>query len=101
MESGNIMQRSRNRKQPMPEKLSSEMLDAIESRYVAATAGPWISFVEGRDGNWGFDSFIRTGGEDIYLRGATMADQDFIAHAHQDVPLLIAEIRALRSGTSN
>ena len=41
------------------------------------------------------DHFIQTGGEDIYLVGATLADQDFIANARQDLPTLIEEIRAL------
>ena len=45
--------------------------------------------------------FIKTGegaarGDDIELRGATDADQDFIAAARQDVPLLVAEVCALR-----
>ncbi|HMI97304.1 MAG TPA: hypothetical protein VK479_12385 [Micropepsaceae bacterium] len=40
--------------------------------------------------------FVRTSGEDIYLSGATAADQDFIASARQDIPLLVSEIRALR-----
>ena len=35
-------------------------------------------------------------GEDIELSGATVADQDFIAHARQDVPRLIAEVRRLQ-----
>jgi hypothetical protein len=41
--------------------------------------------------------FIQTAGEDIYLTGASEADQDFIAHARQDIPRLIAEIERLRS----
>ena len=41
--------------------------------------------------------FIMTGGEDIYLAGATSADQDFIAYARQDIPKLIAEIERLRA----
>jgi len=36
-------------------------------------------------------------GDDIELNGATVADQDFIAHARQDVPKLLAEIERLRS----
>jgi len=35
-------------------------------------------------------------GPDIELTGATAADQDFIAHARQDVPRLLAEIERLR-----
>jgi hypothetical protein len=38
-----------------------------------------------------------TSGEDIELLGATEADQDFIARARQDVPLLLAEIDRLKA----
>lgn len=71
------------------------VLKEIEERCERATPGPWASFVEGRDFTSGA-SFIRTGGEDIELLGATSDDQDFIAHAREDIPLLIAEIRRLR-----
>ncbi len=78
---------------------SNAELAAIEERCNAATAGPWRSFVEGRDHSSGSD-FIQTGGfsesQDIELVGATTADQDFIASAKQDVPRLIQEIRRLR-----
>jgi hypothetical protein len=63
---------------------------------MATTPGPWKSLVEGRDFDSG-SSFIQTKDEDIYLRGATVADQDFIASARQNIPRLIAEIRALKS----
>jgi hypothetical protein len=62
----------------------------------AAAPGPWKSFVEGRDHTSG-SSFIATPGSDIELTGATAADQDFIAHARQDVPRLLDEIRRLRA----
>lgn len=80
--------------------LSEAELKDIETRAASATPGPWKSFVEGRDHASG-SSFISTGksddrGEDIELSGATVADQDFIAASRQDVPRLIAEIRALR-----
>jgi len=67
----------------------------IRSRCEQATPGPWTSYIEGRDMTSG-SSFIMTEGEDLYLTGATTADQDFIAHARQDVPRLIAEIDRLR-----
>ena len=35
-------------------------------------------------------------GEDIELFGATIDDQDFIAHARQDIPKLLAEIESLK-----
>jgi hypothetical protein len=40
-------------------------------------------------------------GYDIELSGATIADQDFIAHARQDIPLLLAEIVRLKSTKEN
>jgi hypothetical protein len=54
---------------------------------------------EGRDHTSG-GSFIMTGcGEnrrdDIELFGATIADQDFIAHARQHIPRLINEVERL------
>jgi len=67
----------------------------IKKRCERATPGPWKSYVEGRESMSG-SSFIMTGGEDIYLTGATVADQDFIAHARQDIPSLIAEVERLR-----
>lgn len=75
--------------------LSDLELDAIQRRCDATTPGPWISFVEGRDHTSG-SSFIQTSGEDFDLSGATIADQDFIASARQDIPKLIEEIRLLR-----
>ena len=83
----------------MTEPVSAELLDEMERRCAAATPGPWKSYVEGRDHTSG-DSFIKTGGDDIYLTGATLADQDFIAHARRDIPALIQEIRALEGKTS-
>jgi hypothetical protein len=82
-------------------------LKAIETRCVRATKGPWQSFVEGRD-HFSGSNFIRTGGlddasPDIELTGASIEDQDFIAHARQDIPALVAEVRRLRviAGESN
>ncbi len=82
------------------EMIDDEELDAIQSRCMAATCGPWKSFVEGRDHSSG-SNFIMTGtkemrGPDIELSGATIADQDFIAHARQDIPRLLRELRQLR-----
>lgn len=75
--------------------VTDEYLQGLENRVQAATPGPWTSFVEGRDHTSG-SSFVRTQAEDIEFSGATSADQDFIANARQDIPLLIAEIRRLR-----
>lgn len=75
-------------------------LEAIRLRWAGTTPGPWQSYVEGRDHTSG-SSFIKTGsgatrGADIELSGATVADQDFIASAHEDIPRLLAEIARLK-----
>jgi hypothetical protein len=75
---------------------TADWLDEIEQRAKRATPGPWTSFIEGRDHTSG-SSFIRTAGDDIELAGATIDDQDFIAHSRQDIPALIAEVRRLRN----
>ncbi|MEZ5002971.1 MAG: hypothetical protein R2730_08030 [Chitinophagales bacterium] len=87
--------------------MKDEELNEIMNRVLSATKGPWVSWVEGRDYDSG-DSFIMTGiekgqdiwnnsrGEDIYLSGATIADQDFIAHARQDIPKLLSYISELK-----
>lgn len=80
--------------------MTEDDLKVIEERCESARKGPWKSFIEGRDHMSG-SSFIRVSNEanpddDIELTGATDADQDFIAHAREDIPKLIAEIRRLR-----
>jgi len=88
--------------------MTDNEIKEIENRCKLTTPGPWKSLIERRVIENG-DSFIITGisddediwcdkrGGDIYLTGATTADQDFIAHARQDIPKLIAEIIRLKS----
>jgi S-adenosylmethionine synthetase len=80
----------------------------IKQRMTDATGGNWFSIIEGRDQTGG-SSFIMTNvehnndlrnpnrGEDFYISGATVADMDFIAHARQDIPMLLAEIERLKN----
>jgi len=87
--------------------VTDDELREIEDRLTAASPGPWTSYVEGRDHESG-DDFIRVSENDsepdLYLARAitggvvpaSTADQDFIAHARQDIPALIAEVRRLR-----
>lgn len=77
------------------EELSVERLEQILDNCLKTTQGPWVSYVEGRDHESG-SNFIMTGDNDIELTGATIADQDFIASAKQDIPRLIMEIFRLR-----
>lgn len=80
--------------------LSKAELANIKCRLDQATPGPWVSFVENRDVFSGSD-FIQTGGDDIYLTGATVADQDFIAHAREDIDKLINEVLRLNEELKN
>ncbi|MDQ1816641.1 hypothetical protein RBA41_25395 [Massilia sp. CCM 9210] len=85
----------------MKDILSDAELTEIESRANRASRGPWRSYVEGRDHTSG-SSFIMTGpeemrGQDIELAGASVADQDFLAGARQDIPALVNEVRRLRA----
>jgi hypothetical protein len=75
--------------------ISDDEITAMRERLVQTTPGPWTSLVEGRDFLSG-SSFIQTAGDDVELAGATIADQDFIAHARQDMALLLDEIERLR-----
>lgn len=85
--------------------LTEDELTLIEGRAARATPGPWKAFIEGRDHSSGAD-FVRAGGlddacPDLYLFheniAAPVEDHDFVAHARQDVPRLVAEVRRLRS----
>jgi hypothetical protein len=89
--------------------MTDEELDAIRARCQAASRAPWVSFAEGRDHESG-DSFIMIGDgqdreADMYIsrdaKPASIEDQDFIAHARQDVPALLAEVDRLRRGLSD
>ncbi|WP_434722413.1 hypothetical protein [Mesorhizobium sp. RIZ17] len=85
----------------MKTSLSELEIQEMETRAAAAQPGPWKSWVEGRDFDGG-SNFIQTGngaerGEDIEMSGATVADQDFMAAARQDIPRLITEVRRLRA----
>jgi hypothetical protein len=78
------------------ENISDQELSSMEKRARSAAAAPWCSLVEGRDYLGGL-SFIQTPVSDIELWEASAADQDFIAHARDDIPRLLVEIRYLRS----
>jgi len=90
-------------------EISSAELDAIDRRSNLASPSPWTAFVEGRDHSSG-DTFIKIGVEhddthDMYVtvskagegtKTASAIDLDFIAHARQDIPRLIEEVRRLK-----
>jgi hypothetical protein len=75
--------------------LTAQEIEEMKRQCALATGGPWKSYVEGRDHMSG-SNFIMTAGDDIYLVGASIADQDFIASARQNLPRLIAEVERLK-----
>ena len=81
-------------------QLDTKRIQEIKDRCQKARSGPWISFVEGRDHTSG-SSFIQVGDdnnreEDIDFLKLPADDQDFIAHARQDIPDLLDEIDRLK-----
>jgi FtsZ-binding cell division protein ZapB len=75
-------------------------IDAIRRREQAATPGPWkaVDFGDDTDprtayGVWGKDDDDLCIFEDV---DTLLADAEFIAHARQDIPALLAEIDRLR-----
>lgn len=82
--------------------MTEDELKAIEERANAATKGTWIL------GSWGDNVFSVAGGnwtEICRIKRDDKAieesqdgrDAAFIAHAHEDVPALVAEVRRLRA----
>lgn len=81
--------------------MTEEELAAIEARAKAATPGPWVvgetwrdHVVDGRfqDGYWPVASQPGMDHEGAWLKG----NAAFVAHAREDVPALVAEVRRLR-----
>ena len=81
-------------------------LAAIEERVAKASKGPWKALIEGRD-HWGGDTFIKTGEArdsehtSIELLGAPLVDYEFVAHAREDIPTLLAELGMASSQPSD
>ena len=84
---------------------SAEELDEIDAAVEGASLPPWKPFLESTEPIGG-SSVIWVGGEredepDMYVwlgddrRSASDPDVDFIAHARQDVPELVAAVRRL------
>jgi len=88
--------------------MTEEELKEIEHRVNSGTKGPWIVMIEGITHSSGSD-FIMTGvensddhsnaerGNDLYVSDGRKEDLIFMAHAKQDIPKLITEIRKLKN----
>jgi hypothetical protein len=86
-------------------RLDEDVLVWLDSLSEHGDPSPWAAMVEGRDHSSG-DSFIMSGTpgdrrEDIYVSRdsgpAGSADLDLIAVARTYLPVLVAEVRRLRS----
>ena len=77
--------------------LSDEELARIERRIRAAAPEPWFSYVVGRDMEAGSNCIELGSYQTIEVVGGSIADQDFIAHAREDLPRLLEEVRVLRA----
>ncbi len=96
----NVLERLAEAVERDPHLISPQELDEIEAVTARASTRPWIAFLEDRQPIGG-SSVIWVGGEeagaDMYLwYGNDMAPSsyfDFVAHARDDVPDLVAALR--------
>lgn len=85
--------------------MTPERLAEIEAREKAATAAPWTREKPGICPQTGFREGVAVaatlGNQMIYAHPPggqfPSADANFIAHARQDIPDLVAEVRRLRA----
>lgn len=82
------------RKAALPSTAPGVDLDAIKKREAAATKGPWFQGPYYRADVESKFGCIRA---NCWNAPQAIADADFIAHARQDIPALIAEVERLRA----
>lgn len=85
--------------------MTEETLREIEERCEAATNGPWeesdlqpgqvLCDVYGDDGVWELVCMMWL--VEDHMSGSTLANARFVAHAREDVPALLKEVRRLRA----
>lgn len=80
----------------------TERLNEIRERAEKATAGPWsrskrykLNLVAPSDQIIGWSPGLSTKLEGTLIGGVNAANADFIAHARDDIPLLLAEVDRL------
>ncbi|MCG7345364.1 hypothetical protein MHZ92_14590 [Sporosarcina sp. ACRSL] len=80
----------------MTERLTTEQLEAIRKRAEAATVGEWEYF----NPRLYSHSIVKSGdidGRSIAKEISREADGEFIAHAREDIPALLAEVERLQA----
>ncbi|WP_060210221.1 hypothetical protein [Sporosarcina koreensis] len=73
------------------QRLTQEQLEAIRERAEAATEGPWKNF----DGGYIVGGSEIAVGE-VVAEAERDADAEFIAHAREDIPALLAEVERMQ-----
>ena len=70
-------------------------IEAIKVREQAATPGPWETCKH--SGRWAVFGYSKTSARDekLTVMLPRKADAEFIAHARQDIPVLLSEIERL------
>ena len=80
--------------------MTENELNEIEERANAATPGKWdyvLSAFINKDAKDDQPYGVRPRGADFYWGYDSKEDANFIAHAREDIPALIAEVRQLRA----
>lgn len=75
--------------------LTQDDLNMIKERAKKATPGPWYADDERWPGNANLQYWFDTHYDGVGA-AATKADAEFIAHAREDIPRLVAEVERLR-----
>jgi hypothetical protein len=79
---------------PAPPEEVERRLGEIEAREKAATKGPWQNYYNRHAVFQSLAPYPQTDRVRDVAQAQTHADGDFIAHARQDIPWLVAQLRA-------
>lgn len=79
--------------------MTNDALMEIEARLASATIGPWRTQIAACDHVDAEDHSALKGGDGALVSGCIEWEPDatYIAHAREDIPALIAEVRRLRA----
>ena len=77
----------------------TDLLDEIQDRVDRATKGPWDAYLVSASRREAGYSAVEVSDTEVQVTRDVDSwfDADFIAHARQDIPRLIAEIERLRA----
>jgi len=76
--------------------MNAEQLNAIKERTEKATSGPWYWSTDSGDSLESDEAYVLSATSDWHIDGR-YSNKEFIAHAREDIPALVAEVERLRS----